>query len=402
MLLNRVGLPREVWVIISGLCIVAIGTYMVLPFFAIYLAQHLKLTAAEIGIALAVKMLAAQGLTLVSGIAADRFGPKRLMCWGLLLRAAAFVAMPFARNLTEVVIAGAVFGAASAMYMPSGKAAVATLVKARQRVRALALRNTAGNIGVAVGPVIGTWFMARTPEVGFYISAAAALLCYVATVLYVPSCRRRSKGNPVTRQAMGRLIGSPAVWALGAYTFVFWAVYTQFELTMPLHIRQLLPELGPTLLFSVNALVVILLQLPAATWVEARWQPWDALGIGLGLIGVGMAGMVAAGTASGLILTMLVFTLGEILISPVMDNLAVDLAPRLAATALGLMGLLGALGAALGNMVSGPLFDRATASGETAAYWYAAALLAALAGLVSVARAGQKRSRPQAVRPATR
>lgn len=398
---NRFDLPREVWVIITGLCIVAIGTYMVLPFFAIYLAQRLQLSTAEIGIALTVKMLTAQGLTLFSGMAADRFGPKRLMCWGLLLRAASFMAMPFARNLTEVLVAGAVMGAASAMYMPSGKAAVATLVKAKQRVRALALRNTAGNIGVAVGPLVGAWLVKTRPELGFYISAAAALLCYVATILYVPSARRRGRRNPVSLQAMWKLVATPGVWRLGAYTFMFWAVYSQFELTMPLYVEQLIPATGPTLLFSVNALLVILLQLPAASWVERRWAPWDALGVGMGIMGIGIAGMVVSGTRTGLIATMLVFTLGEILISPVMDNLAVVLAPKLAATALGLMGLLGALGSAAGNLVSGPLFDRSVQADLTGAYWYGAALVSALVGLATITRRGQQRGRPQAARPAT-
>lgn len=374
---------------------------MVLPFFAIYLAQRLKLSAAEIGVTLAVKMLASQGLTLFSGLAADRLGAKRLMCWGLLLRAAAFVAMPFARNLPELVVAGAVFGAASAMYMPAGKAAVATLVRARQRVRALALRNTAGNIGVAVGPILGTWVMNTSPEIGFYLAAVASLICYGATLIFVPGRRRQSRRHPVNLRAMGRLLASPGIWGLGLYTFMFWLVYAQFELTMPLHVKRLLPELGPTLLFSVNAMLVIFLQLPAATWVEARWAPWDALGVGMGLLGIGMAGMVAAGSAPGLIVTMLVFTLGEILISPVMDNLAVELSPRLAATALGLMGLLGALGAALGNTVSGKLFDWAVQRDVTAAYWYAAALLAALAGLVAVAGV-RRRGRLQGVQPAAR
>ncbi len=401
-LLTRFGLSREVWVIIAGLCMVTTGTYMIMPFFAIYLAEQLSLSASEIGVALAVYMLAAQGLTVVSGLAADRYGAKRIMCWGLILRVMAFLTMPFAASLVQVTLCAAVMGVSSAMYTPSGKAAVASLVRPNQRVRVLALRNAAGNVGVALGPVAGTWFMVTHPLVGFCIAAAVTLVCYVATVLYVPAGRGRIRRNPVNVRSVRKLLSNPAIWALGLYTFMFWAVYSQMELTMPLHTQMVLPRIGPALLFSTNAVVVIFLQLPVATWVSRRQSTWDALGIGMGIMGIGMAGMVLSESVAGLVATMLVFTLGEILISPIMDNLAVDLAPKLAATALGLMGLLGALGAALANVVSGPLFDQAVRLNTITTYWYGAALVAALAGLITVVGCVPRRNRSQAVRPATR
>src|SRR5512134_1760887 len=72
------------------------GFFMVIPLISVHYVDDLGWPAASIGLVLAVRQLAQQGLTLPGGMLADRVGAKWLICAGMLLRAAGFACMAWA------------------------------------------------------------------------------------------------------------------------------------------------------------------------------------------------------------------------------------------------------------------------------------------------------------------
>lgn len=397
MLRALVRLPLPVWVVVAGLGLVMIGTYMVVPFYALYLTRHLGLSPAEVGLAMAVKTLSAQGLMLLGGLLADRFGVRRVMLAGLLVRVVAFAGLARAHSLAEVLAHTLLFGLAAGLYIPAGKAACAYMAPRKLRTVVFSVRNAAANVGVALGPMLGTWAARYSPQAGFYAAAAAAAACWVLTFLLVPRMGRTGAGKAIRLADLAQVLRQPGLWGLVAFSFAFWALYSQFELTMPLHVGNLLGQSGITLLFTVNALMVIVFQVPLTAWVEKHLPPRLALVAGCAALGAGFAGLALAAHPAWLAAAMVVFTVGEMLAAPVLDNMTVELAPRLAATALGFMSVTVALAGALGNMAGGPLYDWAARAGRPEWFWYGTGAVCTLLGVLVLPL---RRARRPARRPA--
>ncbi|MEI7769363.1 MAG: MFS transporter, partial [Chloroflexales bacterium] len=55
------------------------GFFMVIPLVSVYFVEHLGIAAFVVGLALAMRQLLQQGMTLFGGALADRFGARALL-----------------------------------------------------------------------------------------------------------------------------------------------------------------------------------------------------------------------------------------------------------------------------------------------------------------------------------
>ncbi|EIU66360.1 major facilitator superfamily transporter MFS_1 [Mycobacteroides abscessus 6G-1108] len=76
-----------------------VGFYMLMPYLAGYLAGPLGLAAWMVGLVLGVRNFSQQGMFLVGGTLADRFGYKPLIVAGCFLRTAGFAMLAFVGTL---------------------------------------------------------------------------------------------------------------------------------------------------------------------------------------------------------------------------------------------------------------------------------------------------------------
>ncbi|HID90730.1 TPA: MFS transporter, partial [Candidatus Bathyarchaeota archaeon] len=74
-----------------------------LPFFAIYVSEELGLSYVELGFIVGAGGLLALFSRVSSGLLADRLGGKRVLVVAGLVRASAFLLIPFARDLVHLV-----------------------------------------------------------------------------------------------------------------------------------------------------------------------------------------------------------------------------------------------------------------------------------------------------------
>jgi MFS family permease len=151
------------------------------------------------------------GLTL--GPLVDRLQRRKLMVVSDLVRAAVFLALPFAPNPATIVALAFVAGIASGFFRPAVYAGVPNLVPDEELADANALLQTIENASWAIGPVLGGLLTAATsPDTAYWINAVSFLVS-AALVARIPA-RLLQSATALTRGHWTDLKdGFVAVWS---------------------------------------------------------------------------------------------------------------------------------------------------------------------------------------------
>jgi MFS family permease len=111
-------------------------------------------TTATVGLA----VTAGYGLfgagALPAGVLVDRVGSRRLIAGCLFGMSASFLLLAVSPGLVSVTLALLVWGAAASVYHPAGLTLISTGVE--ERGTAFAYHGIAGNLGIALGPLVAT------------------------------------------------------------------------------------------------------------------------------------------------------------------------------------------------------------------------------------------------------
>lgn len=99
--------------------------YMLMPYLAAHLAGQLGLAAWAVGLVLGVRNFSQQGMFLIGGTIADRFGYKAPIMVGCLLRTGGFALLGWVDSLPALMAASAATGFAGALFNPAVRAYLA-------------------------------------------------------------------------------------------------------------------------------------------------------------------------------------------------------------------------------------------------------------------------------------
>ncbi|WP_405114528.1 MFS transporter [Micromonospora sp. NBC_01405] len=135
-------------------CGMAVGFYLLVPYLATYLTNDLHMAAAVVGAVLGVRTFAQQGLTIVGGAAADRFGCRPIIIAGCALRVVAFAIFAFSSSAAGLMSAAILTGLAGALFSPAVRTYLA-LEAADRRVDAFTLYSLTNTVGALAGPLLG-------------------------------------------------------------------------------------------------------------------------------------------------------------------------------------------------------------------------------------------------------
>jgi MFS family permease len=139
-----------------------------------------------VGAVLVVEFLPAIAVGLLAGPLLDRLDRRALMVTADAVRAAAFIALPFASSATAVVALAAVVGLATGFFRPAVYAAVPNLVDDDLLPAANALLQTVENLSWTIGPALGGLLTtADGPKVAYAINAASFVFSLVL-ILRIP------------------------------------------------------------------------------------------------------------------------------------------------------------------------------------------------------------------------
>ncbi|OOG68392.1 MFS transporter [Sinorhizobium sp. A49] len=309
--------------LIAGSGVVTIAKGMSLTFLAIRLQKDFGLNPASIGALIGAGPLIGAIVSPFAGTLSDRIGRKGVLTAALCMAGLALAGLGLAQSIAAFALAHIISSVAAAVYEPVSRALMSDAAPAHLRLRVFSWRYLAINAGWAVGPLIGVW-----------IGAAYATLFVIAGLMHaafgfvlfftVPEARNESLAETAaTSQATGGWRGLVA--ALRDRRLVFFviggtlllAVHGQWSVTLSQYLNTGFED-GITLfalLVSTNAATVLVASTPARFVIE-RIGALKALSLGCLLFLLGEIGFAASSGMEMLIASMILFTIGEVLVVP--------------------------------------------------------------------------------------
>ena len=325
------GLPREVWLLFATNLINRAGM-MVLPFLVLYLTRERGFTPGQAGLGLALYGAAAIVAGPLSGWLSDRIGALPIMRASLLMAGAAVLAFPLARSRAAIYAMTILWAGCAELFRPASLAAITHVVSSDQRKSAYALNRLAINIGMSIGPALGGFLAAVSFRAMFVVDAATTIVA--GLVLCLTSWAGRTRGYVEENEALYHgeaksLLRDTRLLIFLIASVLVGIVFYQHESALPLYLVQYLSQSTAFYgtLFTINTLLIVALEVPLNR-ATAHWPNSWALFAGCMLFAIGFGALAIVSSPGGVLITVVVWTFGEMMLFPAMAAHLGEIAPK--------------------------------------------------------------------------
>lgn len=373
------AMDRNVWIRFVGETLNGIAMMMLMPFFALYLKDKVD-SLLQVGVIMALSPIAASFGAIIGGRIADIYGRKPIMIFSMVSNALLMLGFLFIEGFIPYAILSVFLGLSNSLFHPAASAMVADVTAPEKRTEAYGLLRMGHNIGAAIGPIMGASVVVLSKNLVFIIASSTMLFYALLVLLLIQETMPKD-----TNKEENIKKGSGAVWkivmrdkALMIYLLAGIVIsmgFSQTEGMLPLHFDNEMNGIFGVnnpypYLMALNGLLVVLFQFQISKWAAdkpvGKTMLYGACLFGIGLFFIGWLPKWFGEfdtNATVILITLLfvyaIYTLGEMIMSPVQMTFVANLAPEhLRGTYMGAASLQWITGSAFGPLLGGFLLDR--------------------------------------------
>lgn len=324
------GLPRPFWFLWANTLINRLGSFVIIVL-AIYLTQERGFSETFAGLVIGLWGAGGAVGTLLGGVLADRWGRKPTFLTALYGAAAIMLLVGFAREKAEVAAAVVLLGLVNEAARPAIMALMIDIVPERDRVRAFSLNYWVINLGFAFAATAAGLLAGVDYRLLFAVNAATTIAGAILVALTVSEPARVRLRPP-----SGLAAGAPGLRAVFAdrVFMAFVAVNVLTAMIFMQHISTLPMAMGhdglPPAMFgsviALNGVLIVAGQLFVPRLLRGRRHA-PTLAVAALIVGVGFGLTAFADAAWFYAVTVLVWTVGEMIQSPSNSATNAELSP---------------------------------------------------------------------------
>ena len=322
-------IPRNVWHISIASVINRTGM-MVLPFLALYVTQEMGETPAAAGLVLTAYGLGGLISAPFVGKLSDKIGALKLMRLSLFTSGVCLFVYPFLENYYAILFYSVILAVVTESFRPASMAFISDSVNSEMRKPAFALYRLAINFGMSIGPVLGGFLTSIDFSLLFYVDGATTLCAaaYLSFIKWDKIQHYEEDEDIAAKTNQPAHKDSRYIYILLAMAPVV-MVFFQHMSSMPIFLVE---DLGYSrftfgLLVSVNTVMIIFIELPLNNWMK-NWKDWKLLFYGAILSGVGFGMMAYIENITPIIISIMIWTFGEMVFFPSASSLVAEMAPQ--------------------------------------------------------------------------
>jgi len=320
-------LPLVVRLLIAGTFVNKVGSFIV-PFLTIVLRREFHLDEKQVGWLLLAYGLGSLTSVLVGGAFTDRFGRRFTLLLSLGGSGLVALVLGFADSIRTFVPLLVLFGFMADLYRPAASSIIGDVLPSSQRASGFAALRLAINLGFACGMSLGG-FLADWNWRLLFIGDGLTTLAYGAVVYFFIKETR-----PATTKDAALAAGAAGPWrdpvflALLTVSFGFAMIFFNHISTLPLTITGAAGYPARVFggLIAVNGLLIAIFEMGTVDALRPfRRLRVAAVGMVLTGLGFGLTGVFLHW--SWFLLTVILWTFGEILSAPFKMAFITDWAP---------------------------------------------------------------------------
>jgi MFS family permease len=363
----------------------------------------LGLTMTQKGLIFGIWALIQCLVPMVSGGYTDSYGYKKSMYVAFAINIVGYCTMANANGFWLMMLAACLVGTGTAIFKPPVQGSVAKSLNEGNSALGFGIFYLLVNVGGLLAPLLASWLRGDpendpTWHYVFYGAAVVTALAFLpaAFLFREPEIDQAEKDKDpvqVFKDTMLTLWKDQPMLRFLLVVSGFWFMFMQLWDLLPNFLDEwvdtrdvgaiaagalgshadawLLADgaLKPEMLINIDSAAIVLLVLPMS-WFFGRFRMMVSLVLGMVIATVGftMAGMSQAGTFAAIMI--FVFALGEIICSPKFSEfIGMTAPPDKKAIYMGYSNIPFAIGWAVGNWASGPLYDAFSSRTMLARRW---------------------------------
>jgi MFS family permease len=298
--------------------------------------------------------------TMTGGVLADRWGRRPTLLTAQFGAAALMLALGFAEGFWQLAAGALLLGVFAEGVRPAFQAMMIDIVPDRDRIRAYSLNYWAINLGFASAAVLAGFAAQFDYLLLFVVDAGTTLVTAVISLIFLTETRsartakqpraRRTRGGP----GLGTVFRDRVFVGFLLLNFFVVLVVMQHMSTLPISMSA--DGLSPATfgwVIAINGLMIVAGQLFVPKLIDGRDRT-RVLALATLILGVGFGLNAFAGTVALYAVSVVIWTLGEMLQAPSNSALIAELSPAaLRGRYQGVNSLSWSAGSALAPIVGG-------------------------------------------------
>ncbi|MFX1279531.1 MAG: MDR family MFS transporter [Promethearchaeota archaeon] len=312
-----------------------LGSFLLYPFYALYITAHFGVGMTEVGILFSIFSAGNIFGGIVGGALADKYGRRAMVIIGLVVSGIGSIFMGLIDDLILFYLIAGFLGLVGNFGGPARQAMVADLLPKEKQAEGFGILRVAFNLSATVGPILGGFLATRSFILLFIADAISSLITAMIVYLVIPETKPQKMDDKPEESVMQTLRGYKEVLKDGIYVLflaisaITVLIYMQMNSTLSVFLRDEygFSEQSFGFLLSMNALMVVLFQF----WITRRiskYAPMKMMAFGAAFYAIGFAlyGFISA--VYLFFIAMIIITIGEMIVSPVSQAAAASFAPE--------------------------------------------------------------------------
>jgi MFS family permease len=353
-------LDRPLQILLLGVLLAHLGSYLVMPMLPIILTAETGLSLIQIGTILATIAIAFQFGSITGGVLADRVGRRLIIGLGAFITAGGVISFALFSDYLLFLVSAVVMGLGNGLNAPSTKAAIAAFASSSgNQTTAFSLRGIAANIGTGTSGLVIFFLLTEASRTIFWISGAIYVTLALVSWMLLPKNCGSIPCPELPLGAYGEALKHRPFIIFSLVTILIWALYAQFSLALPLRATVVMDQpKNISLIWTVNSLIVITFQGFITKRFITKMNPITALGTGVLFITTGISSLFFSNGFAFFIICGALFVIGEMMILPTVDSTISQLSkPELISLFFALSNVVYGLGEAAGKTIGGRLLE---------------------------------------------
>ena len=380
--------PRPFWTLTAATFIDRVGGALLYPFFALYFTGRFGVGMTEVGLLFALYAVSSFVGQLIGGTFSDRFGRRSILIFSLITTSTSTLLLGVVDSLMLFYVLVIFVGLIVESGQPARQAMVADLLPEEKRAEGYAIMRVVFSLAVAIGPAVGAFLVSQSYLALFVTDAVISMIAALVVWRFMPETKPVAKEAKTAESSQTGSSGYEAILRdrlfmlyLGAGMLVSLIGMNLFT-TLGVYLRDGfgVPEQGYGLLLSMNAMLVVVFQLPIGRRTEG-FPPMLVMAVGSVLYGLGFGMFAFVSTTMLFVTAMIILTVGEMILMPVSQSLVARFAPDdMRGRYMAIYGVSWSLPFAFGPLLAGLVMD----NGDPRMLYWISGLLGLLAAAAYV------------------